>query len=729
MGTQAGMILGTASYMSPEQARGLSGDHRSDVFSFGVVLYEMLTGRQPFQGDTVSDVLASVLAREPDLAALPKDLSPRLTALIVRCLDKHPKRRWQAMGDVRYELEVLAKNPRWANDPAAAGSLAHGARSSSPWRRARAPLGALVLGAAATAAAILATRPAPAPPETVAIEIPTQAVAPVMSLSPDGRQVIYGTTATDDGRPSRLWIRSLDSFETRPIAGTDGAFIRRGAWVANVQWSPDSRSIVYVKTGAELNRLDLTTGQTASLAKLPGNSVIPGGWGRDGTILFGQRNATDARPGGIWRIAQSGGTPVQVTQLRSDDVMHRPSGFLPDGRRFLYLVYTANLGGDDEIRVGSIDRTPAEQDTTPLFTADGPAVFALPGYLVFVRRGSLVAEAFDANRGVVTGRPVQIASATAAMVFVSENGRLLYRASADDETPLSEIVRLDRKGTVLGKIGPPARYGDVNTLGDGVGLSIGRSQTADPGNLHIVDPARQVFTRLNPGTAADFAAAVAPDNLVAYTYASGSGGQLYVRPASGVGDARALVTSPNPKHPNGWTPDGRFLIYDEHVPGRSQDLMMVPREGGTPVTLLATEADETFAQVSPDGKWLAYRSTDSGGPEIYVRDFVADRTPAFGSVRVQISAAGGDKPRWSPNGREIFYLQGETMMAASVQPAGVTLTAGIPVKLFDTRWTNYIPYDVLRNGTFVVNVPLASTTPAAPTTLRVLLNWETFLKK
>jgi hypothetical protein len=342
-----------------------------------------------------------------------------------------------------------------------------------------------------------------------------------------------------------------------------------------------------------------------------------------------------------------------------------------------------------------------------------------------------MAQTFDANRGVLTGEPVQIASAAAPMVFVSENGRLLYRASADDDTPLSEIVRFDRKGTVLGKIGPPARYGDVNTLGDGVGLSIGRSQTNDPGNLHIVDPARQVFTRLNPGTATDFAAAVAPDSLVAYTYAPETGGRdLYVRPASGVGDARALVISPNPKHANGWTPDGQFLVYDEHVPGRSQDLLMVRREGGTPVTLLATEADETSAQVSPDGKWLAYRSTESNNkPEVFVRDFVAGRTPAFGSIKIQISVAGGDKPRWNPKGGELFYLQGEEMMSVSVTPAGSSLSAGIPVKLFETRYTNYIPYDVLRNGTFVVNVPVTSTQPAAPTTLRVLLNWESLLKK
>ncbi|HEX5214915.1 MAG TPA: protein kinase [Vicinamibacterales bacterium] len=726
MGTQAGMILGTASYMSPEQARGLSGDHRSDVFSFGVVLYEMLSGRQPFQGETISDVLASVLARDPDLTALPKAIPLRLTDLVARCLDKHPKRRWQAIGDVRHELEVIAKNPD-ASDPVVQ------ARTPPPplWRRALAPLGALTLGAAATAALFTASRPTPAPPEAVAFEITAPGAGPAMSLSPDGRHVVFGTLQTDSS-PSRVWIRSLASMEIRPLAGTEGALIRRASWIGNLPWSPDSRSIVFSSTGG-LSRIDVISGQATNLVKSPGSAVvlIPGAWGRDGTILYGQRSAIDGRGAGIWRIAESGGAPVQVTALSSGELAHRPSGFLPDGRRFLYVAYGANLStNDNDIRVGSIDRKPSEQDAAALFTADGPPVYAPSGHLLFVRRGSLMAQPFDAERGVLGGTPVQIASGVGSTISVSDDGRLLYRTAASDEAPFSEIVRFDRKGTVLGKIGPPARYGDVNALADGVGLAIARSVTGDAGNLYIVDPARAVFTRLNPGTVTDFAAAVAPDNLVAFTYSPEGGSKdLYVRPANGVADARALVVSPNAKHANSWTRDGRFLIYDEHVPGRSQDLLMVRREGGAPVTLLATAADETVATVSPDGKWLAYRSTDSGSPEVYVRDFYPDRTPVFGDVKIQISVAGGDKPRWSPDGHEIFFLQGEAMMAASVVPTGASLKPGIPQKLFETKYTNYIPFDVLKNGTFVVNVPAATATPSAATTLRVLLNWESLMRK
>jgi Tol biopolymer transport system component/predicted Ser/Thr protein kinase len=728
MGTQAGMILGTASYMSPEQARGLSGDHRSDVFSFGVVLYEMLTARQPFQGETVSDVLASVLAREPDLDALPKALSPRLKELVARCLEKHPKRRFQAIGDVRHELEVIAKRPGAGEERPAAPVPAQ-----PLWRRALVPIGALALGVAATAAIFIASRPAPVAPEAIAFEILPASAAPVISLSPDGRHVVYGTLPTESEPATRLWIRSLGSVETRPLPGTEGALIRRGRWIGNVPWSPDSRSIAFATINS-LNRLDLTDGQTRELVRGQGQVLIPGAWGRDGTILYGQRSAIDARGAGIWRIADSGGTPVQVTELKVDDLAHRPSGFLPDGRRFLYVAYNVAMASDHEIRVGSIDRKPGEQDATTLFTAEGPAVYAPSGYVLFVRRGSLMAQAFDATRGALVGTPpVQIASGTGAMAYVSDNGRLLFRGRGGaEETPPSEIVRFDRKGEVLTRIGPPANYADVNVLGDGVRLSISRAENAEiTGHLYIVDPSRPAFVRLNPGTQDDYAAAVAFDNLVAFTYSpQGVSKDLYVRASSGVGDPRLLVTSQNPKHANSWTPDGRFLVYDEHVPGRSQDLMMVGRDGGAPVTLLATEWDETQGMVSPDGKWLAYRTTESGQPEIWVRDFVPGRTPPFGAEKIQISVAGGDKPRWSRDGREIFFFLEESLLAASVQPAGASLKIGIPVKLFETRRNSYIPYDVLGDGTFVVNRFVGSErTPGPPMPLRLLMNWETVLRK
>jgi hypothetical protein len=281
---------------------------------------------------------------------------------------------------------------------------------------------------------------------------------------------------------------------------------------------------------------------------------------------------------------------------------------------------------------------------------------------------------------------------------------------------------------VIRRVGAPANYQDVAVLADGVGISVGRAESGEPvGHLHIVDT-RGAFTRLNPGAQFNYAAAVAPDNLIAFTYSpQGDGKDIYARPANGVGDARMIVTSGNIKHPNSWTRDGRFLIYDEHVANRQQDLMMVRREGGVPVTLLATEWDETFAQVSPDGKWLAYRSTESGKPDVYIRDFVPDRTPALGSIKVKVSIDGGDKPRWNPNGRELFFVQDDAMWAVPIDLAVPAPKPGVPVKLFDTRLVYYVPYDVMKDGTFVLNSALGRREP--PTPLRVVLNWETMIRK
>ena len=727
MGTQAGVILGTASYMSPEQARGASGDHRSDVFSFGVVLFEMLTGQRPFQGETASDVLASVLARDPDLAQLPKDLSSRLKELLARCLDKHPKRRWQAMGDIRHELEVIktvgVMSPASEKTPAVAVPF---------WRRALVPLGGLVLGVIATAIAFQVRRPATVPTEAIAFEISPPSPAPLMSVSPDGRHVVFGTLAVNN-EPTRLWIRSLATLDMRAIPRTEGALIRRGPWIGNVAWSPDSESFAFATSSFGLSRLDLSTGQTRELVKVPGKVVIPGAWNSDGIILYGQRSALEARDAGIWRVTDSGGAPTAVTELKGDDLFHRPSGFLPDGRRFLYSVTSVSpTGTAQEIRLGSLDRKPSEQDTTALVLADGPALYAPPGYLLFVKDGSLMAQAFDAGRGALSGTPpVQIASGMGVGISVSNNGRLLHRLIGGAEgTTVTEITRFDRTGKVLGKIGPPGIWGDINALADGAGLAVTRSEGADFGHIYIVDPSRPVFTRLNPGEASDYAAATAPDNVIAFTYSpEGTSKDIHLRPANGVGDLRPLVRNSNVKHPNSWTRDGRFLLYDEHVPGRLMDLLMVPRDGGTPAPLLATEWDEAFAMVSPDGKWLAYRTTESGKAEVFIRDFDPARTPVFGSEKIQISIEGGDKPRWSRDGRELFFINGDDFMCVTLRPDGSTLKPGLPVKLFAVRHASYTPYDVMRDGTLIVNAVVPSATTGQTRPLRVLLNWEAAIGK
>ncbi len=733
--TALGLILGTAAYMSPEQAKGKPVDRRADIWAFGVMLNEMLTGRRLFDADNITETLAAVLTRDVSLTALPVGIPAGLRALIADCLVRDPKKRLRDIGDARLRLEKLDDL-----DGTLAATEATAATAPAGFRRWLWP-GVAALSTVGTIAAawLLINRPAPDAPSAITLEIAAQA-GTVMSISPDGRHVAYGTVQSD-AAPNQIWVRSLSSFDSRVVAGTDGAFVRGryAAIVPGLVWSPDSRSIVFV-TPSGLSRVDVGSGQATELVKIPQSYLALGAWGKDGVILFGRRGAIDGSDAGIWRVPETGGSPVQVTSLRQGDLTQRPTGFLPDGRRFLYFSHPASGEDGVEVRVGSVDRRPAEQDAAVLLSADGPAVYvptldrfgkpAATGHVLFVRRGSLMAQAFDPGPAKLTEtNAVQIASGVAPAVHASTNGSILYRPTAGTDAPQSELIRFDRKGAVLSRIGPPATYNGVDALADGARLAVGRQDAGQALHLFIVDVSRGVFSRLNPGTASDFAAAPARDHLLAYTYSpEGVSRDLWVRPANAVGDARLLAASANDKHANDWSPDGQFLIYDEHVPGRAQDLLLIRRDGGAPIPYLTTEADETFAQFSHDGKWIAYRSTESGRPEVFVRDFRPERTPPYGTEKIQISVAGGDKPRWSRDGREIFFLQGGTTLMAVPFGMGTPPTVGIPVKLFDVRPNSYIPYDVMPDGTFIVNTQMEAGKPV-PAALRVIVNWETMVKK
>ena len=720
--TQMGLILGTAAYMAPEQAKGRPVDRRADIWAFGVVFYEMLTGRRMFDAEDMSETLAAVLTRDVSAASMPAELPPAVKALIADCLVRDPRKRLRDIGDARLRLEHLDTSGT------AAQTRPH-VPGHTRW------LWPAVAAAAAAAAivsiALLVLRPESAPPDAVTFEVTAPGLGSVAGISPDGRQVVFVSREPRQ----QLWVRSVSSLDARPIPGTEEAVLNPTRVPLNVTWSSDGRAIVFGVRFGRLRRVELGTGQVIELANTPGAQFAPGGWNRDGTILYGRHTVLDAGGNGIWRIAETGGTPVAVTEIVASANGHFPSGFLPDGRRFLYFVLegTNSFDTGGTVRIGSIDRAPAEQDSTAILTADGPAVYApavtsgtvaKSGYLLFVRRGTLLAQAFDPARGALTSdTPIQIATGSGPMVLASERGDLLYRPVAADDAQQSELTRFSRTGAVLGTVGPAAEYGEVNLV-DAGRLVISRTDGNQLGHIHVVDIARGVFTRLSPGDPGDYSAAPSPDGAIAYSYSpTGVPRDLYVRAANGVGDARVLVSSPTVKHANDWSPDGRFLIYDDHVPGRAQDLLLVARDGGTPIPFLQTTADETFGQFSPDGKWIAYKSTESARQEVYVRDFAPDRTPAHGTEKVQISIAGGDKPRWSPDGRELFFLQGATLMAVSVRP-GKPFVVSRPVALFDLRPISFFPYDVMPDGSFIVNQAVAPLrdTPAPP--LRVLLNWQ-----
>jgi Tol biopolymer transport system component len=628
------------------------------------------------------------------------------------------------MGDVRLALEKFGRGPIGAETDAMTptGDVAGGARWFWP--------GLATVGflAAIAMSTLYLLQPGVAPGDPVTFEITAPDLAAPDAISPDGRHLVYATSATDR-EPSRLWLRTLGSVDLRPIAGTDGVYVRGSS---RPVWSPDSRALVYASGGA-LHRVDTVTGQSADLVtgftpRLEGPAaLLPGAWSDGDVVLYGiARINFESRNGGVWRIAGAGGTPAQVTTLQPGELAHIPSGFLPDGRRFLYFALGGHDDGGGQVRVGSIDAGPDDQPTQPVVDADGPAAYA-NGYLLFVSRGTLMAQRFDPDRAILLDTPAAVVRGVSASVSASTNGRLVVRPAAAVACDPSELLRVDRSGREIASFGPAADYGVLNVLADGQRVAVGRQDRCDSVvHIHVLDLARGAFTRLSPGAQSDAGPAGSADHQIAYTFSpDGESRDLYVRDANGVGDPRRIATSDTMKHANDWSPDGRFLIYDDHVPGRAQDLVVVDKDGGAPRAFLATAADETYGQFSPNGQWIAYRSNESGRNEVYVRDFAPDRTPVYGSQKVQISVNGGDKPRWSPTGGEIYFLQGSKMMVVSVRP-GTTWQVGAEQSLFDVRPKSYAPFDLLPDGTFIINSRLEGAGAPVPP-MRVLLDWPAAL--
>ena len=438
MATQAGVILGTAAYMSPEQAKGAPADQRSDIFSFGTVLYEMLTGRQAFKGDTAPEILASVLIRDPDFSALPPNLNPRVVDLLRRCLDKNPKRRWHAAGDLRAELEIVA-----ASTETSAGSTkqdpAYVRRERQAWfAAAGAALAAIGLAipavmhfreAPSEAAAIRSTLLAP---DGTTLDFTNGAGLP--ALSPDGRRIVFGATTAD--RKQSLWVRSLDGLAAQPLAGTEGATFPF--------WSPDSRSIAFFADG-KLKRIDAGGGPARTLADAPAGRG--GTWSRDGVIIFAPTGAP-----GLQRVSSAGGASSPVPGQQGSFPW-----FLPDGEHFLYQEQQQAVGGDSPgmpIRVGSLDG-----GESTIVGVGSNAIYA-EGHLLFLGEGTLMSQPFDADRLVTTGEAVPLAegvetvlgSGRVGVFSASETGLLLYRQGGDQRR---QLTWFDRAGKAVGTAGEP----------------------------------------------------------------------------------------------------------------------------------------------------------------------------------------------------------------------------------------------------------------------------------
>jgi serine/threonine protein kinase len=713
--TGAGVILGTAAYMSPEQARGKPVDKRADIWAFGCVLYEMLTGQRVFKGEEISDVMAAVLRQDVDWTALPTE--PRLRRLLARCLDRDPRMRLRDIGEARVEIDKIIKG---AGDDTVRLPTTASARSAAPTGRSAwiaALGGALLIMAMAVPAVrhLRETRP-PSPPET-RLDVVTPATTDPLSfaLSPDGRQLVF--VASGDGQP-RLWLRPLDRIAAQPLAGTDGA--------SQPFWSPDGRSLAFLADG-QLKRIDLAGGSAQVLAP----AIARGGtWGEDGTLLFAR---TAGSP--LSRIPANGGEAVGVTTLEQQQQSHRYPQFLPGGRDFLF--YALGTRETQGIYLGSLDGP----ETTRLTAADAAGVYAPQGWLLFVRAGTLLAQRLDLAQRVLVGDPVTVADPVgfaagtfAVGVSVSATGLVAYRSGGGNR---HQLTWFDRSGKALGVVGAPDENGltTARLSPDDSRVAVQRTFQGNT-DVWLVDADRA--TRFTFDASADRFPVWSPDgNRIVFDSNRSGIRHLYLTASGSAGSEELLLESAQNKQVQDWSADGRFISYNSQDPKTAYDLWMLPLEGDRPsadsgrpelvegrkpFVFLQTPFEERRGMFSPDGRWVAYQSNESGGRfEIFVRPFPGP------DGQGQVSTEGGINPQWAPDGKELYYLAPDgTLMVAPITVNGPTIEVGRPAALFRTRIlgggtdiTAGMNYDVARDGRFLINTVLDD--DAAPITL--LQNW------
>ncbi|MCU0225450.1 MAG: serine/threonine-protein kinase, partial [Acidobacteria bacterium] len=718
-GTAAGMILGTAAYMSPEQARGKTVDRRTDVWSFGALLYEMLTGRRAFEGETVTDVLAAVVTRDPDWDALPEETPPAVRRLVRRALVKDARNRLQAIGDARVVLqEAIAGAPEPETPPARRAASPGAARSRAlPWALAALfALASLGLGAAlwarppaAPAAATRTIRAAiPPPPGTEFVPIGAAAGPP--ALSPDGLHLAF--VARDAAGTPRLYVQPLATGEPRALEGTEGA--RRPFW------APDGRALGF-SARRQLMRVGLDGGRPVAIAEV--SDERGGSWGPDGTILF-----APAFDGPIFRVPAAGGEPKPVTALDRSrrEGTHRYPVALPDGKHFLFQArgYLAYALAEDAVYVGALDDPAFRVKLVEVATT---AAYAA-GRLYFVRDATLYAQRFDLERLRLEGEPVVVAQDvrfdprfTFGVFSVSQNGLIVYQAAGNQDD--AELVWLDRRGQRLGRLDGPGHFGavSISPQGDRVMASV-----FDPrnwrGHLRVYDLAHGSSNRLTMEQASDIDGVWSPDGkTVAFSRVGRQGMSIWTKPADGSAPERLLYEGDGALGTMSWSADGRHILgWSSPSAERETGLWLIDATGKEePRRFTSSRFNGDLAGFSPDGRWVVFDSDDSGPNRPYVAAY-----PDTGG-RWQVSDQDGDSPRWSRGMREIVYLADSSgVTAVPVDLSGSAPRFGSPQRLFEAPLavTMEWRYDVTRDGEkFLFVLPLQEAR-AEPFTL--LVGWE-----
>jgi eukaryotic-like serine/threonine-protein kinase len=684
--TQAGVILGTAAYMSPEQAKGRAIDKRTDIWAFGCIVYEMLTGVRLFQEADVSETLAAVLMREPDWARIPSDVPRPIHTLLRRCMERDRAKRLSDVAGALFALdEALDVAPSTtAPELGTRSRFAH-----MGWI-----VAALIAIAASIAIAKFSRQPLTESP-TMRLQIDTPNADPfTFALSPDGRAIVFRSA----GNPPQLTIRRFDSGEERLLPGTEGSRFPF--------WSPDGVSLAFFTDGA-LKRIDVANGFVRKIATLRA-SERPGSWNRDGIILFSEAT------GPVYKVSATGGNVEQATALMPGQSSHRYSQFLPDGRRFLFLAL-----GEPSVKgvyIGSLDN----KQLTRLMDGEPAFTFLPPNFLVAARDGAVWAQRLDLQSGKPRGELLPVAPQILVDAQVnglgalsaSAAGSLAYRAKSETR----QLVWLDRAGQQTGVLGEPDQWQvSINSFSsDGHSVALRRALNGNT-DVWLMDTTKATLRRLTFDPAVDGSAVFSPDgNQVAYSSdPKGTLWDVYTRSADGTGKETPLATRPENEDVNDWSPDGRYILYGLENAQTSRDIWALPMYGDRkPFPVVQTQFYEGGSSFSPDGRWIAFTSSESGRLEVYAQPF-----PGPGP-KIQISNGGGFEVRWPHKGHELFYRTLDNhVMAVPIMESGSSLLPGTPHPVL-----NLLPSDEYQptpdGQRFLVNRVISPPSP-----ISIILNW------
>ena len=707
--TEAGFILGTAAYMSPEQARGKPLDRRSDIWSFGVVLFEMLTGRRLFTGETSTDIIAAVLTRDPDWSTLPETTPPRLRELLKKCLERNPKQRLHDIGDARLELDEKSGFNVWSDT-----RLPRPAASWRPWF-AGALIGAVIVTAIGGVASMgrrssgdagTVRLSVVAPPNTALFPDPAGVV-----ISPDGRMIAFvvGDAQRSD---SEIWVRSLDSTVARKLEGTEGGNLPF--------WSPDSRRIGFA-TSTKLKVVPATGGRAETIGDTP--NARGASWNASDVIVF-----APSWSGPLMRVAATGGVPSPVTTLDAKRKQwgHRFPYFLPDGDHFLYAALPGRDGQFD-IFVGSL----SGGDPTFVAAMEGAPVYAEPGYLLTTRQGRLVAQRFDTRSLKITGEPIALADEPTSILdpafsytagpstSVSRAGTLAYFSTPSTNT---RAVWMDAAGRTTGDLGLPAGHYDSVTISpDGLQAVFVRSTSPSESSLWLSDLGRGGASPLTSGRGRNDLPVWSPDGSRIIFTADREGSQeIYIKTVGEATVEAPLYRNGQPfKNVTSWSPDGKWLALTQLDPDSQQNVWLLSASGqAEPTPVVRGQGRDNGGSFSPDGRWLSHLTDDVGRFELYLQAI-----PPPGR-RLQISQNGAFAHWWMPNGKGMFFADNGFKGLFRVDlDLGPVPRAGVPRQIAnlpaDILWLDAMP----NREKFIALVPER----AGPGSITVVQNWRAAL--